>query len=138
MANQLTHAAALRTDFTGLATGASTTFAAGTNQKIIIYSGTMPANAAAALSGNVAIATISGVTWGAPSAGVATTTGSTADPAAVGGTASFYRRTKSDGTTVIDQGACGTSAAELVLNNLTIAAGANVSLNASGTYTAPV
>lgn len=135
MANQLTHASALRTDFAGLATGATTTFAAGTNQKIIIYSGTMPANAAAALSGNTAIATISGVTWGAPAAGVATTTGSTADASAVGGTASFYRRMKTDSTTVIDQGACGTSASELVLNSLTIAAGANVSLNASGTYT---
>lgn len=138
MANLLTHVTALRTDFAGLATGAATTFAAGTNQKIIIYSGTMPANAAAALSGNTAIATITGVTWGAPAAGVATTTGSTADPAATGGTASFYRRMKTDGTTVIDQGACGTSAAELVLNSLTIAANANVSLNASGTYTSTV
>lgn len=136
MASALTHATALRTDFANLATGTAVTFSAGTNQKIIIYSGTMPANAAAALSGNTAIATITGVTYGAGAAGVATVTASTADAAAVGGTASFYRRTKTDGTTVVTQGTCGTSASDMVLNNLTIAAGANVSLNASGTYTA--
>lgn len=138
MANNLTHVSALRNDIAFLATGGSPAFAAGTNQKIIIYSGTPPANASAALAGNVAIATISGVNFSAPSAGVATVSGSTADSNAVGGTASFYRRTKTDGTSVIDQGLCGTSGAELILNSLTIAAGANVSLNAAGTYTAPV
>lgn len=121
-----------------LATGGSTTFAAGTSQKIIIYSGTMPTNAATALSGNTAIATITALTWGAASSAVATTTGSTADSNATGGTAVFYRRYKTDGTSVIDQGACGTSSAELVLNSLTIASGANVSLNSSGTYTSSV
>jgi hypothetical protein len=131
----VTHATALRTDFANLATGTTTTFAAGTGQKIIIYSGTAPTNANTALSGNTAIATITALTWGAGSAGVATLSGSTADSAAVGGTASFYRRTKSDGTTVIEQGLCGTSGSDMNLSSLTIAAGANVSIT-SGTYTA--
>lgn len=66
---------------------------------------------------------------------MATLTASTADSNAVGGIASFYRRTKSDGTTVIEQGLCGTSGSDLNLNSLTIAAGANVSIT-SGSYTA--
>lgn len=135
MANQLTHATALRTDFANLATGTATTFAAGSSQKIIIYSGTMPTNAATALSGNTAIATITVLVWAAGSAGAAALSSSTADPSAVGGTATFYRRYKSDGTTVITQGACGTSGAELNLNSLTIAAGATVTIT-SGSYTA--
>ncbi len=139
MANLLTHATALRTDFANLATSTAgtTTYTAGSAQKIIIYSGTMPANAATALSGNTAIATVTVLVWGAASSGVATLSSSTADTNAVGGTAVFYRRTKSDGTTCIEQGACGTSAAEAVLNSLTIAAGANVSIS-SYTYTASV
>lgn len=138
MANNLTHSSALRTDFANLATGTSVTFAAGTNQKITGYSGTPPANAATALSGNTALFTISAVTWGAGSAGVATTTGSTPDSSAVAGTLSFYRRYKTDGTTVIDQGLAATSGAEMTVASTTIAGGATVSLTSGATYTASV
>jgi hypothetical protein len=131
----VTHSVALRSDFANLATGTATTFAAGSAQKLIIYSGTPPANAAAALSGNTAISTVTNLAWGAASAGVATLTSSTADSAAVGGTASFYRRTKSDGTTVIEQGLCATSGSDMTLSSLTIAASANVNVT-SGSYTA--
>lgn len=138
MANAITHATALRTDLANLVTGTTVTYAAGTAQKLIVYSGTMPTNAATALSGNTAIATITALAWGAAASGVATLSSSTADSNAVGGTASFFRVTKSDGTTCIFQGTVGTSGADLNLNSLTIAAGANVSLTGTNTYTAPV
>ena len=130
----ITHVTALRTDFANLATGTATTFAAGASQKIVIYSGTPPANASAALAGNTAISTITVLVWGAGATGVATLTGSTADTAAVGGTASFYRRTQTAGG-VIEQGLCGLSGSDMNLSSLTIAAGANVSIP-SGSYTA--
>jgi hypothetical protein len=134
MANAVTHATAVRTDLANLVIGNSTTWGAGPNQKLILYTGTMPANAAASLSGNTAASTITGISWGAASAGVTAIAGSTADTNAVGGAVTFFRLTKSDGTTVILQGTVGTSACDLNINNTTIPAGANVSL--SGTYTA--
>jgi hypothetical protein len=138
VANNLTHATALRTDQANLATGTTTTFAGGTNQKIIGYSGTAPANAAAALSGNTVLFTITLVTWGAASAGVATVSASTAETNATSGTVTFYRRYKTDGTTVITQGLVATSAAEMTVASTTIATGATVTLTAGGTYTAPL
>jgi hypothetical protein len=133
----VTHATAVRNDVASMVcTATAPTFQGGTGQKIIIYSGTPPTNAATGLSGNTAIATITAISFGAASGGVCTVSASTADPSAVGGTATFYRRTKSDGTTVIDQGLVGTSAAELIVSSTTIAAGATVTLNAGGTYTA--
>lgn len=137
MANAVTHAVALRTDIANLVVGNATTIANGSSHKLILYSGTMPTNAGTALSGNTAVATISGITWGAAASGVATISASTADNGAVGGTATFFRLTKTDGTTVIIQGTVGTSGSDLNLNNTVINAGANVSLT-SGTYTAPV
>lgn len=108
----------------------------GSSAKLKIYSGTAPANAQAALSGNTNIATITGISFGANSSGVSTITASTADSGAVGGTASFWRMTKSDDTTH-SQGLCGTSGSDLNLNSLTIAAGANVSLTGTNTMTSP-
>lgn len=137
MANAITHAATLRTDIANLVTGTTTTFVAGANQKLIIFNGTPPANAAAALASNTAIATITVLVWGAASGPTATLSSSTADTNAAGGTASFFRITKSDGTTAILQGTVGTSGADLNLNSLTINAGATVTLT-SGSYTAPV
>jgi hypothetical protein len=113
----------------------------GAGSKLVIYSGTPPANAQAALAGNAAIATITGITYGAATGGIKTITASTPDGNAVGGTASFYRQLKADNTAIM-QGAVGTAAGpgvELVITtptgNLVIAAGATVSL--TGTYTAP-
>jgi hypothetical protein len=132
----ITHKVAVRTVLADAVCNSSTGQLAA-NGKIIIYSGTPPANADAALSGNVAIATITGLNFGAAASGVSTVSSSTADPGAVGGTAAFFRITTTGGTVVL-QGACATSASDLNLNSLTIAAGATVSLNAGGTYTAPL
>jgi hypothetical protein len=133
----ITHKVAVRTALADTVCN-STTGQLGANGKLIIYSGTPPANADAALSGNTAIATITGVNFGAAASGVSTVTSSTSDTNAVGGTASFFRLLKSDGTTVIFQGTVGTSGADLTINTTTIAAGATVSLTGTNTYTAPL
>jgi hypothetical protein len=102
-----------------------------------IYSGTAPANADAALSGNTLLANLAfGATaFGAAVNGVATANAITADSSAdADGTASFFRALESDGTTVVWQGTVGTSGAELNLSSLSIVAGGNVSVS-SLTYT---
>lgn len=131
----ITHTTAARTVLADAIANSSTGVLVN-NWKLIIYSGTPPANAQAGLSGNTAIATITLGNFGAASSGVSTITGSTADSSAVGGTAAFFRMTTTSGTVVL-QGLTATSGSDANLNSLTIAAGANVSIT-SGTYTAPL
>lgn len=133
----VTHAAALRSDIAALVTGTATTWTSGTALKLILYTGTMPTNASTALAGNTAAATITAIAFGAPATGVATITASTADPSCVGGTISFWRLTKTDGTTAIIQGTAGTTGTDLIINSVTLSAGANVSLTGTNTYTSP-
>ena len=74
---------------------------------IRIYDGTPPANPAASLSGNTLLAELTGASPFAAgaSSGVLTASAITQDSAAnAGGTASFYRVYKSDGTTCCEQG----------------------------------
>jgi hypothetical protein len=131
----VTHALAYRIDTANLKSNQTTTFTAGTATKLVIYSGTPPTNASTALSGNTVISTLTSLVYGTPNVSTAVMSlAATADSSAVGGTASFYRITKSDGTTAIEQGLCGTSGSDLNLSSLTIAAGAAVSLT-SGSYT---
>lgn len=102
-----------------------------------IYSGTPPANAAAALAGNTLLASLplGATAFAAASAGVATANAITADASAdATGTATFYRVMETDGTTVVFQGTVGTSGAELNLNTVSIIAGGNVAVT-SLTYT---
>lgn len=131
----VTHGIAFRIDTANLKSNQSTTFTAGTANKLIIYSGTMPTNAATALSGNTAISTLTALVYGTPNVSTAVMSlAATSDTSAVGGTASFYRITKSDGTSCIEQGTVGTSGTDLTINSVTIASGATVSLT-SGSYT---
>lgn len=102
-----------------------------------IYSGTMPADANAALSSNTLLAqlTMSATSFGAASSGVATANAITADSSAdATGTATFFRILAGNGTTVVIQGSVGTSAADLILNSTSITVGAAVSVSAL-TYT---
>lgn len=97
-----------------------------------IYSGTVPANADTALGAQVLLGTLTfGATaFGAASNGSMAANAITQDASAdASGTASFYRAFKSDGTTVIEQGAVGTSGAELNLNTDAIAAGGPISVS---------
>lgn len=103
-----------------------------------IYSGTQPANADAALSGNTLLATLTftNPVSPAPSAGVITFSTITEDSSAdASATATWARIADSTGVTVFD-GDVGTSGAMIVLNTTTIAAGGPVRIS-SFTITLP-
>ena len=107
------------------------------SSNLTIYSGTMPADANASLSGNTVLAVLPLTTptaFTAAAAGVATANAITQDSSADNaGTASFFR-ILAGGSTVVMQGSVGTSASDLVLNSTAISAGAAVSVS-SFTYT---
>jgi hypothetical protein len=111
----------------------------GTSGKIIIYSGTEPATANTALSGNTALATftLNSTAFGSSSSGVITLNGTPLTVAAdATGSATFFRLLKSDGTTVVLQGTVGTSGQQLNLNTVSITSAVNVTIT-SGTVTMP-
>lgn len=101
-----------------------------------IYSGTPPANAGTALSGNTLLAqlTLGSPAFAAASGGVATANAITADSSAdATGTATFARLLTSGGAARV-QLTVGTSGAELNLSSTSIVTGGNVSVS-SLTYT---
>lgn len=107
--------------------------------KIIIYSGTAPANADAALSGNTVLATFTGGSpvFGSASGGTITLSGVPLTVAASAtGTATFFRLYKTDGTTPVFQGTVGTASADLILNTVALTSGVNVTITA-GTINMP-
>lgn len=116
---------------------------AGTAAVINIYSGTAPADADAALSGNTLLAqlTMSGTSFPAatdlnPGARItanAITSDSSADAT---GTATFFRILTQNAGTVTAQGTVGTATSDLVLNTTSITAGSTVSITAA-TVTLP-
>jgi hypothetical protein len=111
----------------------------GNTGKIIIYSGTEPATANTALSGNTVLATFTGGSpvFGAAASGVITLSGVPLTVAAsASGTATFFRLFKTDATTCALQGTVGTSGQQLNLNTTTITSGVNVTIT-SGTVTMP-
>lgn len=101
---------------------------------LVIYSGSIPANADASLAGNTVLATL---TFSDPSFGAAfdntdqataTANSITSDTSAdATDTAAFFRVFDSDSNIVL-QGQCGTSGQELNLNTLAIVAGATVAV----------
>ena len=107
---------------------AITTFVGNAGQ-LIIYDGTPPANAGAALSGNNALVTFTCASpfASASSAAVLSPTLPSATAASLSGTASFFRQYKSDGTTVAFQGAVGS---ELTLDTTSIVSGGLVTITA--------
>lgn len=98
-----------------------------------IYSGTQPANADTALSGNTLLAELrfGATAFGAASAGVSTANAITQDSSAdATGTATFFRCLKSDGTTALLDGTTGTATTNMILNSTAIQSGAAVSITA--------
>lgn len=90
--------------------------------KVKIYSGTVPATADTALSGNTLLAqpSFGATAFAAASGGVKTANTISPDTdAAATGTATFYRLTKSDGT-VVSQGTVGTSGSNINLSSTSI------------------
>jgi hypothetical protein len=107
------------------------------NGRLRIYSGTAPADANAALSGNTLLADLpfGATAFAAAANGVATANAITTDSSAdATGTATFFRALESDLTTVVFQGTVGTSGAELNLSSVSVIAGGPVSVS-SLTYT---
>ena len=104
---------------------------AGSGSKINIYSGAQPANANTAISGQTLLVTltVSG-SFGTDSNGTITLSTVTNGTAVATGTASFFRITQSNNTTVVMDGSVATSDADLVLNNTSIATGQVVSISA--------
>lgn len=106
---------------------------AGSGAIINIYEGTQPSNANTAISGQTLLVslTISG-SFGTDSNGTITLSSVSNGTAVATGTGQFFRITKSDGTTVVMDGSVGTSSADMILNNTSIANGQTVSIS-SGT-----
>ena len=88
-------------------------------------------------SGNTEIATLtfSDPAFGDAATGVATADTITSDTSATGGTAALFQAKDGDGTVVLS-GSVGTSGADIIINTLTIGAGATVSID-SLTVTVP-
>jgi hypothetical protein len=104
----------------------------GTSALLRIYSGTRPANANTALSGNTLLAelTCNASAFGSVTNGVLTAGAVTSDSSAnATGTASFFRLVKSDGTTVVMDGDIGTSGADLNLNTVSIVSTGTVAVS---------
>ena len=103
-----------------------------------IYDGTQPANADTAVSTQNILAELrfGATAFGAASLGVATANAITADSSAnATGTATWFRVFKSDGTTALWDGSVGTATANLVLDNVSIVIGGDISVTAF-TFTA--
>lgn len=104
---------------------------AGASALLRIYSGTRPADANTALSGNTLLAELTcNSTFAAGAAsGVLTLNAITQDSSAdATGTATFFRMVKSDGTTVVMDGSIGTSGSDLNLTTTSIVATQPVSV----------
>lgn len=122
----------------GLLNGTGLAEALGASPLIKIYSGSVPANAAATigaatlLSTNTAASTPLASFSDTGTAGRATW-GTIANATAVAtGTAAFFRWTTSGGT-VIAQGSVGTSGTDMVLNTTAVTSGSTVSITAATT-----
>jgi hypothetical protein len=103
-----------------------------------IYSGTRPADADTALSGNTLLAELrfAATAFPASSAGVATANAITsAASAAATGTASFYRALKSDGTTVVADGGVSSGRTAVSVTAATNANPASLTSTAHGLAT---
>lgn len=106
---------------------------------IKLYTGTQPATADTALSGNTLLGTLGVNATSAPaaSAGVLTFNAVSSDTTADNtGTATFYRALKSDATSVVMDGSVGTSGADMNINAVAIVAGAQIDIT-SWTHTVP-
>lgn len=104
----------------------------GTSGKLRIYSGTRPANPAAAITGTLLaeLTTNASAFAAAASGGVLTANAITGDTTAdATGTATHFRLFKSDGTTAVMDGDVGTSGSDLNINTTAIVAGAAVTMS---------
>lgn len=107
------------------------------NGYLRIYDGTQPANANTAVSTQVLLAELRFNATAAPAAsgGTLTMNAITQDSSANNtGTATWFRATKSDGSTVVFDGSVGTSSCDINLGSTSITSGSSVGVT-SMTFT---
>lgn len=94
---------------------------AGTNAIIHIYAGTQPASANDAITTQTLLASlvVPGV-FGTDTNGTLTLDTVTSAIAVAAGTASFFRITQSNNTTVVMDGSVGTSSADMIFNSVDV------------------
>jgi hypothetical protein len=105
------------------------------NGYLRLYTAPQPATADTAVTTQTLLAELrfTDPPFAAPVAGVAVSFAITSDTEAdASGDAAWYRVYQSDGTTPVEDGSCGISAANMLLNTVSIVAGRPVAV---GTYT---
>lgn len=103
---------------------------AGTSAKCRIYSGSAPANCAAAATGTLLADITCPADWMAAASGASKVkAGTWSVAAAATGTAGYFRIVDSAGTTCHIQGTAGTSGTDMILDNASIASGQTVTVN---------
>jgi hypothetical protein len=103
---------------------------AGTAAHLKIYTGTVPANCAAAATGTLLVDMTLPSDWmNNAASGVKTKLGTWSGTGAAAGTAGYARITDSAGTTTHLQGSCGTSGTDFILDNTSIAVSQVVTVN---------
>jgi hypothetical protein len=112
----------------------------GTSAKLRIYSGTRPANVAAAITGTLLAELICNASaFGTVGSGALTAGAISNDVSADNtGTATHFRLFKSDGTTACVDGDVGTSGADLNLTSVSFTAGQTVGVSSFVITGAPV
>lgn len=101
----------------------------GTSCQIILYTGSPPANVAAAVTGTLLVQFAGNATaFGSAASGVLTANAIANATASGTGTAGYFRINTSGGTAVV-QGTCGTSGADMILTNTSIASGQTCSIS---------
>lgn len=101
----------------------------GANAQIIIYTGSAPANVAAAPTGTLLVQFAGNAGgFGSAAAGVLTASAIANATASGTGTAGYFRINTSGGTAVV-QGTCGTSGTDMILTNTSINSGQTCSIS---------
>lgn len=103
---------------------------AGTSAKLRIYSGSVPANCAAAATGTLLVEMALPSDWmGAAASGVKAKAGTWSGTGAASGTAGYFRIVDTAGTTTHAQGTCGLASGDMSLDNTSIAVSQVVTVN---------
>lgn len=103
---------------------------AGASAKLRVYTGTAPANCAAAATGTLLVDIALPADWmNAASAASKTKLGTWTGTAATTGTAGYFRIVDNAGTTCHIQGTAGMSGTDLILDNSSIATAQSVTVN---------
>lgn len=103
---------------------------AGASAKLRVYTGSAPANCAAAATGTLLVDIALPADWmNAASAASKTKLGTWTGTAAATGTAGYFRIVDNAGTTCHIQGTAGMSGTDLILDNSSIATAQSVTVN---------